>query len=188
MTLPPGAKLLTITPHKPKLGEFGSYSSVKEAKSPGLFIPGIPRADPQAEPYIDVEKQQLVLLNLCIMAETFCWPSLFNDAINAYIRGEHRLQRPIPLDFIDRIYARTHDDSTLRGYAMKSLCQMRAEGVEDLNPYMELAQKHQDFFADLLGKVMGSSSPSELNEKTLENYKYGVGREEEMLSLDQLDL
>ena len=183
-SLPPGAVMTTLHAHKPKPGEFGYHASVKVEKSPNVFIPGIPRADPCEAQYIDLEKHQLALLNLAIMAETFCWPKLFNVATEACIRGEGRLQRRITLDFIDRIYARTHDDSTLRAYALDSLSQMKAEGVEDLTPYMELAHRYSDFLADLY-KVFGSSTPKDVTDKTIENYMFGNGvdrgEEEEQL-------
>lgn len=176
-SLPPGAALITVRPQKPKPGEFGYYSSIKHSKSPGQFINGIPRGDPLDESFIDLEKQQLALLNLCIMAETFCWPTLFNDAINVYIRGEHKLQRPITLDFIDRIYARTHPGSTLRVYVLDSISRIKSDGVEDITPYMNMAHKHEDFLADLLDKIMGSNQPlNDVTEKTVENYQmWGMG-------------
>jgi hypothetical protein len=173
--------MIKITPHKPEPGEFSYNPTIKIVKSPDNFLPGIPRADPQQEQFIDLEKHQLALLNLWIMAETVCWPKLFDVAIDAYIRGEHRLQRPMSLDFIDRIYARTHEDSTLRDYALDSLCQMKSEDIEDLAPYMELAHKHGDFLADLLGKVMGSVSQADVTDKTVQHYRYGMGRKEEQL-------
>lgn len=169
--------MTTIKPQKPKPGEFGYYQAIKHTKSPGHFINGIPRSNQCDELSFDLEKQQLALLNLCIMAETFCWPKLFNDAINAYIHGEHKLQRPITLDSIDRIYTRTYDDSTLRAYVIDSLSRMKSEGVADLTPYLEMAQKHADLLADLFSKIMDSSLPiEEVTDKTVKNYHmYGIG-------------
>lgn len=179
--LPAGTSMITIRPQKPKNpSEFGYYLSIKHSKSPRSFIEGIPQCDPMDEQFIDLEKQQLALLNLCIMAETQCWPKLFNDAISAYIRGEHKLQRSLTLDFIDRIYSRTYPESTLRAYVLDSISRLKTEGVEDISPYIEMANKHEDFLADLLGKVMGSSAPlKDVTDKTIENYHmYGLDNED----------
>ena len=172
-SLSPEAVMTTIIHHKPKVGEFGYHPVIKLEKSPNVFIPGIPRHDSHADPFMTLEKLQLALLNLCIMAETFCWPKLFNVAIDAYIRGEHRLQRPMSLDFIDRIYARTHDNSTLRAYALDSLCQMKTEGIEDMTPYIEMAHKHSDFLCDLLDIVLGSSTPVDVIDDSIQKYLLG---------------
>ncbi|KAG0647368.1 hypothetical protein D0Z07_6984 [Hyphodiscus hymeniophilus] len=180
-SLPPGVVMTIITPKKRNPGDFGYHFSIKAEKSPGNFIPGIPRAKPQDRYFLDMEKHQLALLNLTILAETFCWPKLFNVAIDAYIRGENRLQRPIGIDVIDRIYARTHEQSTLRAYALDNLSQIKLEGVEDLTPYMDMAHKHSDFLADLLSKVLGSSSPEDVTEKTIHNYMFRNESEEEEL-------
>jgi hypothetical protein len=167
--------MTTINLQKPKPEQFGYYPVIKHLKSPEQFIDGIPRTDPSDEQFIDLEKQQLAVLNLCIMAETMCWHELFNVAINAYIRGEHKLHRSINMDAIDRIYARTHLDSTLRDYVIDSIRQLEQDGVDDLTPYMEMAHKHQDFLADLLGQVIGSSNPPKDVETTIENYHmYGM--------------
>ena len=79
------------------------------------------------------------------------------------------------MDAIDRIYARTHQDSTLRAYVVDSIRQLKQDGVDDLTPYMEMAHKHQDFLADLLGQVIGSSTPPKDVETSIENYHmYGM--------------
>ena len=170
----------TVRPQKPKSPfEFGFYLSIKHSKSPRSFIKGIPKSDPMDEQFIDLEEQQLALLNLCLMAETQCWSKLFNDAVSAYIRGEHKLQRSLTLDCIDRIYTRTYPGSPLRAYVLDSISRLKTEGVEDISPYIEMATKHEDFLADMLSKIIGSSIPLEdVTDKTIENYyMYGMGRE-----------
>jgi hypothetical protein len=169
-----GVKIMTISPQdsKPKTpSEFGYYPAIKHTQSPRVFIDGIPQSDPLDVQFIDLEKHQEAVLNLCIMAETQCWTALFNDSMRAFVRGEHRLQRALPLDFIDRIYIRTYPESTLRVYVMDSLTRMKMEGVEDINPYLDVAHKHDDFLADLLGKIMGSTAPlKQLTDSSVEEY------------------
>ena len=160
--------------------DFGYYPAIKYMKTPRQFIEGIPQSDPADEQFIDLEKQQLSLLNLCILAETMCWAALFNDTINAYIRGEHKLQRPLSIDFIDRIYTRTYPESTLRVYVLDCIKQIKKEGLEDLQPYIEIAKKHDDLVADMLELLMGTSEPrKEVTDKTVEQYlMFGLGNED----------
>jgi len=97
----------TSSPLKPD--DFGFNRYIQWPKSPGIFIPGIPRTEP-----FDInttERIQRALLNLCLLAENKCWPALFNDAVECYIRGELNLYRQIPVAHVDLIYDRAHSES-----------------------------------------------------------------------------
>jgi len=97
---------------------------------------------------VDENVLQDALLHLCIFAETVCWPKLFNTAIDAYMISEQHMHRNILLEHVDLIYSRTHPDSTLREFVMDSIRNLSSP--DSYKAYMEIAQQHEDFLANLL--------------------------------------
>lgn len=136
-------------PKKP--GEFGYTSTINYPKPDGSFIKGIPRSEPIGDLMVDEIALQDALLHLCLFAETVCWPKLFNAAIDAYMLGELNLRRDILLEHVNLIYSHTHPDSTLRAFVMDSI--RRLNNPDTCKNYMELAQQHEDFLANLLQAV-----------------------------------
>jgi hypothetical protein len=142
----PGA---TTTPWNPRFSfprddspfeTFGYNPIIEHPKSPGAFIPGIPRSDPMGAQTSEQQNQQLALLHLCLLAETILWPALYNAAIEAYVRGELNLHRPIPPEHVDLIYDRTHSESTLRAYVLESMCTNRGDSLM----YIDLTRQYDE--------------------------------------------
>lgn len=115
----------------------------------------VPRSEPVGEIVVDEAELQNALLHLCLLAETICWPKLFNAAVDAYVQREFDLRRDIPLEHVDLIYTRTHLESTLRDFVMNSI--RRLNKPQSHRAYMELAQQHEEFLEDLLKNFSLSS-------------------------------
>lgn len=97
------------------------------------------------------QPHQLALLNLTLFAETTCWPILYNASITSYISGERTLTRPPPLDHITLIYERTHDESSLRRWAVDNLAAHK--GDVDMSGYMGLLVDYEGFLEGVLKKL-----------------------------------
>jgi hypothetical protein len=82
-------------------------------------LPNIPRCPTLAAHMASEETLQLALLNLCLLAETLCWDTLFNAGITAYTTGESVLctRRALPASHIQLIYSRAHEASPCRAFA-----------------------------------------------------------------------
>ena len=117
-------------------------TNTKASSVPETYKPGSPWS------MLEREQFQSALVHLCIFSETICWPSLFNAAIDAYIRGEALLLRQIPLDHVDLVYDGTHAQSTLRAFVSDRLFSGGSYGM-----YIDLAKKHDDLFEYLIGRV-----------------------------------
>ena len=79
------------------------------------------------------------LLKLCIFAEQYCLPSLFNAAIEEYIHSERLAERAAPVEHIELVYERTHCKSTLRACVLDSI--VRQKDIKAHLPYSELAKQ-----------------------------------------------
>lgn len=95
------------------------------------------------------QNKQLALLHLCLLAETILWPELYNAAIDAYVRGELNLHRPIPPKHVDLIYDRTPSGSSLRAYVLESMCINRGDTLM----YMELTKRYDELLEAILNKL-----------------------------------
>lgn len=130
-------------------GDFGYSALIEHPESPGIFLPGIPRSKPLGKQSHELSAHQDALLHLCLFAEKILWPTLFNTAVEAYVRGEFNLHRPIPAAHIELIYERTHSESTLRAYVLESMC----TNVGDSLMYIELTRQYDDLMEDILHKL-----------------------------------
>jgi hypothetical protein len=161
---PPTSSTSEEAPKAP--GSFGWTPMIEYPKSPGAFIPGIPRSQPLDAQVTEHQGQQLALLNLCLLAETILWPSLFNAAIEAYVRGEMNLHRPIPPEHVSLIYERTHSASTLRSYVLESMCTNRSDSLM----YIDLTRQYDELMEDILNKLptlRNTTSPAPWNQDDL---------------------
>jgi hypothetical protein len=149
---------------------FGSTATISYPKSPGIFLNGIPRSVPLKEDHSLSDDYQVSVLLLCLLAETLCWPSLFNAAIDAYIQGERNRHRPIPPDHVDLIYEQAHFESTLRSYVVDSISNL--EGGQDHLVYLPVAKKHEAFLEDVFQKLSCSGLAAGSGERNEEISKY----------------
>jgi len=62
-----------------------------------LYVLIVPKTQPIAKALMEQDTLVVNLLSLCIFAETICWLDLYNAALEAYIRTELSLLRPIPV-------------------------------------------------------------------------------------------
>jgi len=139
---------LFATSDEPRPGEFGYTRDIEHPEPAGEFLPGIPRCDPLGVLTDEQQSHQQALLHLCLFAESKLWVELFNAAIEAYVRGELNLHRPIPAEHVALIYERTPSDSTLRAYVLESMCTH-----DDNLAYMDLARQHDELLEDVLIKL-----------------------------------
>jgi hypothetical protein len=130
-------------------GSFGYTSTIEYPKASGTPLPGIPQSQPLGARSAEQEAQQSALLHLCLLAETILWPELYNAAIEAYVRGELNLHRPIPAEHVDLIYDRTPSESTLRAYVLESMCTNRGDSLM----YIELTRQYDELMEDILNKL-----------------------------------
>lgn len=143
---------------------FGHTPLIEYPKSSGVSIPGILRSDSMAVQSAEQQNQQRALLHLCLLAEITLWPELYNVAIEAYVRGELNLHRPIPPEHVDLIYRRTPRESTLRVYVLKSMCRNRG----DSTLYMDLTREYDDLMEDVLKQLSTARPPVDLTPWGLE--------------------
>ena len=118
---------------------------------------------------------QTALLHLTIFAETTCWSNLYNAAILAYTRGEEIMERPPPFDHITLIYERTHDDSTLRTWAVDTLSS--SHGEIDKKGYLSLLVEYEGFLEGVLMKVREQGRGKVEEEKSFNStttFKYAM--------------
>lgn len=128
-------------------GQSVSFSS-QSTQQP--FVGNI--APPESVVFYNTDSEhQTALLHLTIFAETTCWPILYNAAITSYIAGERRLSRPPPMEHIVLIYERTHDESSLRTWAVDTLSSCKRE--VDMSGYMSLLVDYPDFLKGVLMKL-----------------------------------
>jgi hypothetical protein len=157
----PGLRYGSVT-HTPgkllKPGDFG-YGPIKYPESAGVFIKGIPKSNETTNLIPDFDAHQLALLNLCILAEKILWVSLFDAAIDGYIRGELNFYRPIPVEHVDLIYSRTPSDSPLRCFVLESMC---SGFTSDNSIYMPLMKKYDEFMEDVVNKLPGLRQEKEI--------------------------
>jgi len=99
----------------------------------------------------------LDLLKLCILAEKYCWASLFNAAVKAYIHAEQSVDQPIPPEHVDLVYERTYSKSPLRLYVIDRIISNQLEPHGHMR-YSTMAKKHDEFLEDLL-QVMSVRTP-----------------------------
>ena len=142
-------------PETPRPGQFG-FTSTIQYPQPGNPLPGIPHGPPLGSQSTEQEAQQEALLHLCLLAETILWPELYNAAIEAYIRGELNLHRPIPPEHVSLIYDRTPPESTLRKYVIESMCTNR--GGDSLT-YIDLTRQYDELMQDILNQLPKPRSP-----------------------------
>ena len=135
------------------LEPFGMSRTISYPSSASIYIKGIPRSKLFGNNCLGTDAYQLAILKLCLLAERVIWPALFNAAIAGYIRGELAANRPVPAHHIDLIYGNSSPDSTLRIYAIESLC-MNAQ--QDNSTYLPLARKYDDFLEDILNELSAS--------------------------------
>lgn len=83
----------------------------------------------------------LDLLKLCILAEKYCWASLFNAAVKAYIHTEQLVDQPIPPEHIDLVYERTYPKSPLRLYVIDRIISNQVEPHGHMR-YSTIAKKY----------------------------------------------
>lgn len=140
-----------ISTHRdtPRPGSFGYKPIIEYPKSFGTPIPGIPRGEPWGILSAEQQAQQSALLHLCLLAETILWPELYNAAVEAYVRGELNLHRPIPPKHVDLIYDRTPTESTLRAYVLESMCTNRGDSLM----YVDLTRQYDELMEDILNKL-----------------------------------
>lgn len=136
-------------PLEKRPGDFGYTALIEYPESAGVFIPGIPVSEPLGIQMAEVHHNQLALLHLCLFAEIVQWPVLFNAAIEAYVRGEFNLHRPIPTEHVELIYQRTHSESTMRAYVMESMCTNKSDSLM----YIELTREYDELLEDILHKL-----------------------------------
>lgn len=131
--------------------DFSASPTINHPKSPGVFLPGIPRCAPLRDLFTAENDSQLALLHLCIFSETLCWRKLFNVAFEAYIQGELNLHRFLPVEHVDLIYQRTHSESKLREFVLDSISLLKGE--DDHLVYLPLAKKHEEFLENVFQKL-----------------------------------
>ena len=146
---------LNDEPETSRPGQFGITSTI-QYPPPGNPLPGIPHGSPFGSQSTEQEARQEALLHLCLLAETILWPELYNAAIEAYIRGELNLHRPIPPEHVALIYDRTPPESTLRKYVIESMCTNR--GGDSLT-YIDLARQYDELMQDILNQLPKPRSP-----------------------------
>ena len=95
---------------------------------------------------------QLTLLKLSVLAEKCCWATLYNAAIEGYISGELNLYRPLPVEHVEIIYEKTHEESSLRVFVLDSLGRLDDRDV--LDGYLGLAKKYEDFLEEVFLRVV----------------------------------
>ncbi|CAG8954351.1 hypothetical protein HYFRA_00005975 [Hymenoscyphus fraxineus] len=140
-------------------GDFGYNLYIKYPEPGGNFLKGIPRSENIAPVGAEVlESNQDAFLHLCILAETICWPKLFNAAIDAYTQGERNLRRNIPVEHVDTIYERTHANSSLRNYVLDC---MRGLPKGANKEYAALVYAHEDFLEGIMSKLSTDDSDDE---------------------------
>lgn len=71
------------------LGGFGSSSAtITCPNTGGDSLEVSPASEIIRDLVAEEVAHQEALLNLCIVGETFCWPELFNAAVDSYVQGE----------------------------------------------------------------------------------------------------
>jgi BTB/POZ domain len=129
--------------------------------SPAPFTPpssahlrGIPHSAPLPTLAAAEESHQLALLNLCLLAESLCWPSLFNPSISAYAHGEASLsaRRPLPPAHIALIYSRSHAASPARLLAADAAASSLQDAAAQ-RLYAGLGLEFPPFLGDLLASA-----------------------------------
>jgi hypothetical protein len=128
------------------------------APSSSAHLRGIPHSPPLSTLTVAEESHQLALLNLCLLAESLCWPSLFNPSISAYAQGETTLsaRRPLPPAHIALIYSRSHAASPARLLAADAAASHLQDAAAQ-RLYAGLALEYPAFLGDFLasaGRVM----------------------------------
>ena len=116
-------------------------------------IPGIPHSLPLSTTTAAEEAHQLALLNLCLLAESFCWDQLFNRSMSAYLLGEATLShRPLPATHIALIHNRAHVKSPCRAFAA-DIAVYHLKDPSAQAHYAELSHKYPAFLEDMLASL-----------------------------------
>jgi hypothetical protein len=133
-------------------------SALEKLTQPAPFthighIPGIPHSRSLASITTSEENHQLALLDLCLLAETLCWTTLFNRSMSAYLLGEATLsRRPLPASHIQLIYNRSHSTSPCRAFAADSaVSHLRDPEAQAL--YAELSREYPAFLEDIFASL-----------------------------------
>lgn len=85
------------------------------------------------------------------------------------------MERPPPLDHITLIYERTHEESTLRSWAVDTLAS--SKGNVDMQGYMILLVEYEGFLAGVLLKLREKGKDVGKEEKSFGSvgeFKYGM--------------
>lgn len=112
-------------------------------------ISGIPTCPSLDDLSAKEEEQQLAILQLCLLAETFCWDTLFNRSMTAYITGEANLShRPIRTDHLELIYQRAHESSPCRAFVSDAVIFHLRDG-NNHKQYLDLTKDYPAFLEDI---------------------------------------
>jgi hypothetical protein len=110
----------------------------------------------------------LAFIHLCLLATKLECPALFNDTVKAYIQGECKLNRNVPLGHVKAIYNSTLLSSSLRKGAIDSI--VRFESGQSPVVYLPFANENSILLSDLMTEVFRglaqiSSTPDEMEFK-----------------------
>jgi hypothetical protein len=151
------------SPEELRAADYNSYensrkSAMDKLTAPRPFthkghIPGIPHSLPLSTTTAAEETHQLALLNLCLLAESFCWDQLFNWSMSAYLLGEATLShRPLPATHIALIHNRAHAKSPCRAFAADiAVYHLKDPSAQAL--YAELSHEYPTFLEDMFASL-----------------------------------
>jgi hypothetical protein len=118
----------------------------------------------------------LAFIHLCLLATKLECPALFNATVKAYLQGECKLNRSIPLEHVKLIYNSTVLNSSLRQVAIDSI--VRFESGRSPVVYLPFANENSIFLSDLMTKVFRGLAQISSASDEMEFEKYCMKDEE----------